>query len=69
MGIGFHSPINILSRFGHKWILAAIDYFTRWIEEIALKDATESLVVEFHDGIFTKFSAHSTIILDNAKYF
>ena len=49
--------------------LAAIDYFTRWTEAIALKDATKSSVVEFLDGIVTKFRAPSTIISDNAKSF
>lgn len=34
-----------------------------------MKDATESSVVEFLDGIVTKFGAASTIISDNAKSF
>ena len=62
-------PINPPSSFGHKWILAATDYFTRWTEAVALKDAIESLVVEFLDGIVTRFGAPSTIISDNEKSF
>ena len=65
----FIGPINPPYSYGHKWILATTDYFTRWKEAIALKDATKSLVVEFLDGIVTRFGAPSTIILDNAKYF
>lgn len=68
-GLDFIGPINPPSSSGHKWILAAIDYFTRWTEEVALKDATESIVVEFLDGIVTRFGAPSTIISDNAKSF
>ncbi len=37
--------------------------------EIILKDAIENLVVDFLDGIVTRFGAPSTIILDNAKSF
>jgi hypothetical protein len=62
-------PINPPSSSGHKWILAATDYFPRWIEAVALKDATKSSVVEFLDGIVTRFSAPSTITSDNAKSF
>lgn len=36
---------------------------------ISLKDAKKSSVVEFLDGIVTRFGAPSTIILDNAKSF
>ena len=67
--LDFTGPINPPSSIGHKWILATIDYFIRWIEAIDLKDATENLVVEFLDGIVTRFGAPSTIISDNAKYF
>ena len=68
-GLDFIGPINPPSSTGHKWILAATDYFTRWKETIALKDATEPSVIEFLDGIVTKFGAPSTIISDNAKSF
>ena len=66
-GLDFIGPINPPSNSGHKWILVATDYFTRWTEAVALKDATESSVVEFLDGIVTRFGAPSTIILDNAN--
>ena len=68
-GLDFIGHINLPSSFGHKWILDATDYFTRWTEVVALKDAIESSVVEFLDGIVTRFGAPSTIILDNAKSF
>ena len=56
-GFDFIGPINPPSSSGHKWILAATDYFTRWTKVVALKDATESSVVEFLDGIVTRFDA------------
>ena len=60
-------PINPPSNYGHKWILAATNYFTRWIEVVAFRDATKTLVVEFLDEIVTRFGVPSTIISDNAK--
>ena len=68
-GLDFIGPINQPSSAGHKWILATIDYFTRWKKLVALKDATDNLVVEFLDGITTRFGAPFTIISDNAKSF
>ena len=65
----FIIPINPPSVANHKWILAAIDYFIRWIEAVALKDAMETPMVEFIDGIVTKFGVPSTIISKYAKSF
>ena len=66
-GLDFIGSINPPSIYVHKWILAATNYFTKWIEVITLKDATKSSVVKFLDGIVTRFGAPSTIISDNAK--
>jgi len=68
-GLNFIGPINPPSSSGHKWILATTDYFTRWTEVVALKDATKYLVVGFLDEIATRFGAPLTIIIDNAKSF
>ncbi|GLJ17262.1 hypothetical protein SUGI_0299520 [Cryptomeria japonica] len=61
--------INPPSSASHKWILAATDYFTRWTEAVAFRDATKASVLEFLDGIVTRFGVPSTIISDNAKAF
>lgn len=68
-GLDFIGMINPPSSAGHKWILTTIDYFTRWKEVVALKDATDALVLEFLNEIFTRFGTPSTIILDNSKAF
>ena len=54
-GLDFIGPIKPPSSSSHKWILVAIDYFKIWIEVVALRDATNALVVEFLDGIVTRF--------------
>lgn len=61
--------INPPSSAGHKWILAATDYFTRWTEVVALRDVTEASVLEFLEGIVTRFGFPSTIISNNARAF
>ena len=35
-GLDFIGPINPPSSSSHKWILATIDYFTRWTKVVAL---------------------------------
>ena len=68
-GLDFIFPINPPSSAGHKWILVAIDNFTRWIEEVALKDATKASIVDSLSGIVTRFGVPSKIISDNTKSF
>lgn len=65
-GLDFIGPINPPFSTSHKCILVAIKNFTRWTEVVALKDATEASVVEFLDGIVTRFDVPLTIISDNA---
>ena len=32
---------------GHKFVLVAVDYFTKWVEAIPLKVASSTNVIEF----------------------
>ncbi|KAH9295463.1 hypothetical protein KI387_039051, partial [Taxus chinensis] len=65
----FIGVINPNSSQGHKWILTATDYFTRWTEAVALKEANESSILDFYEGITTRFGVPATIISDNALAF
>jgi hypothetical protein len=40
-------PIDPPTLRGHQFILAAIDYFTKWAEAIPLKEVKASDVVKF----------------------
>ncbi|XP_049387212.1 uncharacterized protein LOC125851467 [Solanum stenotomum] len=52
---------------GHRFILIAIDYFTKWVETITFKTATKKAVVDFvHSNIICRFGIPRTIITDNA---
>jgi hypothetical protein len=39
--------INPPSSKGHKFVLLATDYYTKWVEEIPLKKVTSENMVEF----------------------
>jgi hypothetical protein len=55
---------------GYSWVLTAIDYFTKWVEAIPTKSATEKVVMDFlEDRIITRFGVPSKIVIDNAKAF
>ncbi|KAH9296662.1 hypothetical protein KI387_044242 [Taxus chinensis] len=68
-GLDFVGVINPNSSQGHKWILTATDYFTKWTEAVALKEANESNILDFYEGIVTRFGVSATIISDNALAF
>ena len=53
---------------GYSWILRATDYFTKWVEAIPTKAATEKVVMDFlEDKIITRFGVPTKITTDNAK--
>lgn len=61
--------INPPSSVGHKWFLTTMDYFTRWTMFVPLKEATESVILNFLEEIITRFGIPQTINFNNAKYF
>jgi len=55
---------------GFRWILTTIYYFTRWVEAIPTKRATNRVVMDFLEKrIVTRFGVPSKITPDNAKAF
>jgi hypothetical protein len=55
---------------GYRWILKKINYFTRWVESIPTKKATDEVVMKFlEERIITRFGVMSKITTDNAKAF
>jgi hypothetical protein len=46
-GIDLIGQINPSSSKGHKFVLLATDYFTKWVEAIPLKKVTSENMVEF----------------------
>lgn len=69
-GIDFISEIANKSSGGHKWILVATDYFTKWIEVITTRQATSKVVIKFLlENILTRFGVPRKIVVDNGMCF
>ena len=46
-GLDFIGQINPPSSKGHRLVLVATDYFTKWTEAVPLKNMTHREVIEF----------------------
>jgi hypothetical protein len=69
-GLDFIGEINPHSSAQHKWILTTTDYFTKWVEAIPTKRATDSVVIDFlEDNILSRFGCPRKIVTDNAQAF
>ncbi|XP_057481975.1 uncharacterized protein LOC130768885 [Actinidia eriantha] len=55
---------------GHLYILAAIDYFSKWAEAMPLREVKKEIVVEFiRTNIIFRYGVPHYIITDNGKPF
>jgi hypothetical protein len=55
---------------GHKYILVGIDYFTKWIEAIPLKEVTQDEVISFiQKHIIYRFGIPETVTTDQGSVF
>ena len=62
--------INPLTSKGHKWILAAMDYFTKWVEAVPMKNVTAKYVVNFvKEHIVYRFGIPQMITTDQGTVF
>eukprot|EP00253_Pinus_taeda_P009640 PITA_09640 len=69
-GFEFIGEINPPSSGKHKWILIATNYFTKWVEVIPTRNATDSVVIKFmEENILSRFGCPFKIITDNVQVF
>lgn len=55
---------------GHRYLLLATDYFTKWVEAVPLKEVDQLTVVKFlKEHIIYRFGVPETIVSDQAQYF
>nr|XP_027075869.1 uncharacterized protein K02A2.6-like [Coffea arabica] len=53
---------------GYRFILVAIEYFTKWVETASYKHVTKKVVSDFlRNNIICRFWVPETLITDNAK--
>ena len=52
---------------GLKFVVVAVDYFTKWVEDIPLSTITEKNLTKFiHEHIIYRFGIPHSLVLDNA---
>ncbi|RDY12613.1 Pol polyprotein, partial [Mucuna pruriens] len=65
-GIDLIGPIKPKASNGHRFILVAIDYFTKWVESISYSTVMHSIVVKFiKRDIICQYGLPVHIIIDN----
>ena len=66
----FIGQINPPSSKGHRFVLVATDYFTKWTEAVLLKNMTHREVIEFiTEHIIHRFSISQTLTTDQGSSF
>ncbi|GJX67517.1 reverse transcriptase domain-containing protein [Tanacetum coccineum] len=66
-GIDFMGPFP--SSHGNKYILVAVDYFSKWVEVKALPTNDARVVVKFLKSLFARFRTPRAIISDSGTHF
>ena len=70
MGLDFIGEINLVSSGQHKWILTTTDFFTKWVEAIPTRQATDTIIIDFLlSHILSRFGCPKKLITDNAQAF
>ena len=69
-GLYFIREIHPPSSGQHKWILTATDFFTKWVEKIPTRRATEQVIINFlQENILSRFVCPRKLVTDNAPTF
>jgi transposase InsO family protein len=69
-GMDMIGKINSLSSNGHQYILAIMDYFTKWVEAIPMKIVTSKDVINFiKEHVIHRFGIPQTITTDGGSVF
>ncbi|XP_054801430.1 uncharacterized protein LOC129305422 [Prosopis cineraria] len=65
-GIDIIDPINLKALNGHRFILVAIDYFTKWVEANSFASITQKTFLKFmKTNILCRYGIPKRIITDN----
>ena len=69
-GMDFMGPFKPVARLsGNRYILVAIDYCTKWVEAIALKDKARSVASFLYNNIMTRFGCPIELVSDQGVHF
>jgi hypothetical protein len=62
--------INPKASNGHRFILVAIDYFTKWVEVCSYANVTQKVVKRFiKRNLICRYGLLEKIVADNAQNF
>ncbi|XP_015087045.1 uncharacterized protein K02A2.6-like [Solanum pennellii] len=65
-GMDVINSIELAAFNGHRFILVAIDYFTKWVEAASYKSVTKKVVDDFvRNNLIYRFGMPESIITDN----
>ncbi len=68
-GLDFIGEIHPSSSAQHKWILTTTNYFTKWIEAIPTRQATNVVIIQFlESNILSRFGCPQKIITNAATF-
>ena len=70
-GLDFIGPIKLPAKYiGNQHIFRAIDYCTKWVEAVALKDNKAKTIARFlYHNIITRFGVPIEIVYDRGTHF
>jgi hypothetical protein len=69
-GMDIIGKINPPSSKGHQFILAIIDYFTKWVEAVLMKSVASKDVINFvREHVIHRFGIPQTITTDGGSVF
>ena len=69
-GLEFIGEINLPSSRQHRWILTTTYFFTKWLEAIHTRNATDKVIINFiQENILSRFGCPKKLLTDNAKAF
>ena len=67
-GIDFMGPFPF--SYGHKYILLAVDYISKWVEAIPTTNCDAKVVLNFiQHNIFSRFGTPRAVISDDGSHF
>jgi hypothetical protein len=68
-GIDLMGPLPMTKR-GHRFIVVALDYLTKFAEVCALKSSVKQEITRFlYERVFTRFGTSLNIVSDNGPQF
>lgn len=69
-GLDLIGEIKSPSSAGHRWIVTATDYFSKWVEAEPLKVFSTAMIIMFlENNILTRFGVPAKLVTDNGSYF